>query len=192
MSGLILNPQLKMSETATHVFFLNGPFSQWYPATFRARPRKDGECLTFNCAEQYMMAAKAALFGDCAIFNMIMAADQHPRDWRVAPRLQKELGRKVHGRDGGPWDAEDVAFWAAHDRAIVFRGNWEKFSQNENLRAFLVATGTKVLVEGAHYDRIWGVGLAWDDPRIADPANWQGRNQLGEALMQVREALVDP
>ena len=50
-------------------------------------------------------------------------------------------------------------------------------------------TGDLYLVEGAWYDRVWGVGLAWDDDRILDVNNWQGTNWLGETLMRVRAAL---
>ena len=38
-------------------------------------------------------------------------------------------------------------------------------------------------------DKIWGIGLAADDPRAANPLQWQGLNLLGFALMAVREEL---
>lgn len=176
-----LNPNLKMSATQTHVFFLNGPFSQWHPADFVVEG--EGELVQgrFNCAEQYMMAAKAALFGDEEVRLKIMAVDQQ-RDWREAPKAHKALGRTVRNFEPAIWDARA--------RDIVYRGNLAKFGQNENLAKFLRDTGSKVLVEGAHYDPVWGVGLAWNDPRIIDPANWQGTNWLGEALMRVRETLA--
>src|SRR5579883_1488555 len=43
---------------AQFTFFWHGPFSQWHGCTFRV----DG--VAYNCAEQYMMAQKAVLFGD--------------------------------------------------------------------------------------------------------------------------------
>lgn len=180
MTFIDLNPSLKTSRTETHFFFLNGPFSQWHPCVFSA-PLADGEAArSFNCAEQYMMAAKARLFGDAETLERIMAVDQQ-RDWREAPKAHKALGRLVRGFDAETWDAGA--------REIVFRGNLAKFGQAEPLRKYLKATGDLILVEGAHYDPIWGVGLAWNDPLIADPANWRGRNWLGEALMRVRTAL---
>jgi ribA/ribD-fused uncharacterized protein len=45
------------------------------------------------------------------------------------------------------------------------------------------------LVEASPLDRIWGIGLAADDERAADPATWRGLNLLGEALMEVRDRL---
>lgn len=181
MTFVELNPSLKTSRTATHFFFLNGPFSQWHPAAFEAVLPGEGAPRTFNCAEQFMMAGKAALFADSEVLERIMAVEQK-RDWREAPKAHKALGRLVKGFEAGVWDA--------NAREIVFTGNLAKFGQTENLRKYLMATEDLILVEGAHYDPVWGVGLAWDDPRIVDPANWQGSNRLGEALMRVRTALA--
>jgi ribA/ribD-fused uncharacterized protein len=44
-----------------------------------------------------------------------------------------------------------------------------------------------LLVEASPYDRIWGIGLAEDDPGIHDPLNWNGLNWLGEVLTELRE-----
>ena len=174
----------KTRITDTHVFFLNGAFSQWYPCEFAAplygqhdsfRPLM---VLRFNCAEQYMMAAKAALFDDLETLEEIMKVEQG-KDWRDAPRQHKALGRSVKNFN------EEI--WKKNCFSIVENGNQNKFRQNDDLREFLLSTDKRHLVEGAHYDRIWGVGLAWDDPRIDDPANWQGTNWLGEVLMKVRD-----
>lgn len=181
MAFIELNPSLKTSRTESHFFFLNGPFSQWHPSAFSAVLQGETEPRAFNCAEQYMMASKAALFGDLATLERIVAVEQKG-DWREAPKAHKALGRLVRGFDAKVWDTEA--------REIVFRGNLAKFGQAENLRKYLLATGELTLVEGAHYDPVWGVGLAWNDPRIVDPANWQGTNWLGEALMRVRAALT--
>lgn len=47
----------------------------------------------------------------------------------------------------------------------------------------------RVLVEASPVDRIWGIGLATDDPRADDPGRWRGDNLLGFALMDARAAL---
>lgn len=196
MTFTAIHQDIKTSETATHVFFLNGPFSQWHPSTHIARLRPDGPLIGFNCAEQHMMAGKADLMGDAETLAAIMSVEQDPNDWRKAPRRQKELGRKVRGRAGGDWTTEDRALWDRECDGVVLRANLAKFGQNPNLHAFLThgpardpAFARKHLVEGAHYDRVWGVGLAWDDPAIVDPDNWQGENRLGETLVEVRRRL---
>lgn len=167
----------KISETATHVFFVGSPFSQWWmraPFTTILRLNDELEAaLTFNCAEQYMMAGKAALFGDYDTLEAIMRADN--------PKEQKALGRQVKNFD--------TAIWNENARRIVTQGNLAKFEQNASIREFLFLTGDKTIVEGAYYDPVWGVKLAWDDPRITDPANWQGTNWLGECLMETRRIL---
>ena len=162
----------KTATTATHVYFVSGPFSQWWPCRFSAALPGDGGAgfMRFNCAEQYMMAAKAELFGDSASLAAIMAAP--------APGEQKRLGRQVAGFDGAAWDA------AA--RGAVTAGNIAKFGQNPDLLAVLLATGDKTLVEGASYDPVWGVALAWNDPAILDGTQWRGANWLGQCLMAAR------
>jgi hypothetical protein len=182
MTFIDLNPALKTSRTETHFFFLNGPFSQWHPCVFEAVLDGESRTRTFNCAEQYMMAGKAALFGDAEVLERIMAVEQK-RDWREAPKAHKALGRLVKGFEADVWDGRA--------RDVVFAGNLAKFGQAENLGKYLLATEGLILVEGTHYDPIWGVGLAWNDPAIIDPVNWQGTNWLGETLMRVRDTLSD-
>ena len=92
--------------------------------------------------------------GDEQILGQILATE--------SPREHKALGRKVRGFD--------EARWKAACRDVVFRGNLAKFSQDEELRALLLATGDKTLVEASPTDRIWGIGLAADDPRALDLA----------------------
>ena len=186
---LRLDSTHKVSRTDTHLFFLTGPFSQWDASAFTAAlPAIPGHCapsaeMTFNCAEQFMMAGKAHLFGDHAALEAIMAVQPTPgRPFRDIPDAQKKLGRTVQSFDPKVWDA--------HDTTIVLEGNRAKFAQSPRHRAALLESEGLILVEGAHYDPIWGVGLAWNDPRIADPANWKGQNKLGKVLMQVRSELA--
>ena len=57
------------------------------------------------------------------------------------------------------------------------------------MKAFLLATGVTILAEGAPRDRIWGIGMGKNNPLAQDPANWKGKNLLGFALMEARDAL---
>ncbi|MDB5807037.1 MAG: hypothetical protein JWN73_4359 [Betaproteobacteria bacterium] len=145
-------------------------FSQWYEAAFET------EGARYATAEHYMMAAKARLFDDMEAAAQILAAPN--------PGAAKALGRKIRGFD--------EAMWLAHRDDIVEAANLAKFGQNAGLREFLLNTDEQVLVEASPVDAIWGIGLAADDPRAADPAQWQGLNLLGFALMRVRERLKEP
>ena len=123
--------------------------------------------------EQYMMAGKAQLFGDEERRKDILACSD--------PKQIKALGRKVQGFDQAVWDKFKYS--------IVLNGNWCKFSQNRELREFLLSTGNSVLVEASPYDRIWGIQLSADAPEAQNPFRWRGENLLGFALMEVRDEL---
>lgn len=162
-------------ETDTHIYFQRGILSQWPTYNMLAKLTKDGEYMAFNCCEQYMMASKAILFNDSDSLLKILDED--------APKRQRELGRKIKNFDQYKWDK--------HALSIVFRANVVKFSQHPNLLEKLISTGNKTLVEGAWYDKVWGVGLATDDDLILDENNWRGTNWLGIALMNVRDKLIN-
>lgn len=149
-----------------HLFW-GGPFSQWYPCVFEI------EGVRYNCTEQYMMVKKAQLFGDADAAAAIMAT--------TVPSEQKAIGRQVKGFDDKTWHA--VA------RDIVYRGNMAKFTQNPELRKFILCTFEQEIVEASPEDVIWGIGLGEHHPDAQDKSKWKGTNWLGQVLMDVRDAL---
>jgi ribA/ribD-fused uncharacterized protein len=72
---------------------------------------------------------------------------------------------------------------------VIREGNYQKFRQHPDLKAFLLGTGDKVLVEASPFDPVWGIGLDERDRASGDPKEWPGLNLLGFILMQVREEL---
>lgn len=160
-------------ETDTHIYFYGGPFSQWAECRFNAKV-PDGESWEFNTAEKYMMLCKAAFFEDKESYEAIIRSDN--------PAAAKAMGRKVKGFDIDKWN--EVA------RDVVFTGNLAKFTSTPTWKRIILETGNRILVEGSPTDRMWGVGLAYDDPRILDEKNWRGTNWLGEVLMEVRESIL--
>ncbi|MEO3843713.1 NADAR family protein [Streptomyces sp. CNZ287] len=142
--------------------------SQWWPVEFEV----DG--VGYATAEHWMMAAKARLFGDEAAVARILAT-RHPG-------AAKAEGRKVRGFD--------EAVWEEHRFAAVVRGNLAKFGRHPGLGAYLLGTGSRILVEASPVDRVWGIGLAATDDRAQDPGAWRGLNLLGFALMEVRATLA--
>ena len=80
--------------------------------------------------------------------------------------------------------------WREKRFEIVVQANLAKFSQHPELSAVLLATHDRILVEASPVDRVWGIGMAQDHEHIQDPAQWNGLNLLGFALMQVRAQLL--
>jgi ribA/ribD-fused uncharacterized protein len=143
--------------------------SQWFPRAFEVEGDR------YLTAEHWMMAEKARLFGDRAALASILACG--------SPAEAKAHGRAVRGYD-------DVAWGRARSEAVV-RGNVAKFGAHPDLRAFLLATKAKVLVEASPRDRIWGIGMGAKNPDARIPARWRGQNLLGFALMEARRLLAD-
>lgn len=146
---------------------LNKPweeFSNWYESKMNI----DG--IEYDTVEKYMMAMKAKLFGDFEVQKEIMKTTHQAKI--------KALGRKVRNFDPVIWDN--------HKYQIVYKGNYEKFTQHQDLKERLLSTGDAILVEASPYDKVWGIGS--NDPKvIADESLWKGENLLGKILMEVRD-----
>lgn len=140
----------------------NGFLSQWYKSPFE----EDG--IYFFNAEQYMMYRKAVLFNDEKTAARILRQSD--------PKKIKALGRGVKGF------IEDI--WDDYKYQIVVQGNLLKFGNNPDLLELLVNTGDAYLVETSPYDRVWGVGT-----KSTNINDWNGKNLLGMALMDVRHIL---
>ena len=139
-----------------------------------------------------MMHHKALLFNDHPNAAAVLKATH--------PRQAKALGRAVANFN------EEI--WSSARLQIVHDANVGKFTRvvseedlcrgtgghgepiatsGGSLRAVLLATGERELVEASPFDRIWGVGFRpADAPFFRD--EW-GLNLLGQALMAVRTEL---
>ncbi len=141
--------------------------SQWWPCSFTI------DKITYNNAEQFLMAEKARFFGDQGALSQILRAKD--------PAEAKNLGRKVKGFEDDAWEKKRVVF--------ALQANEAKFRQNQDLRDYLLGTGQKILVETSPVDTVWGIGLVENDPRASDPEQWRGLNLLGFVLMNARSRL---
>jgi ribA/ribD-fused uncharacterized protein len=115
--------------TERMVLFWKPPccFSQWAISPFEY----DGQ--SYVTAEQYMMAEKARLFGDEEVRKRIIETTD--------PKTQKALGRQVSNY------VEEA--WVDNRLDIVIRGNLAKFAANPEMKAELLATGDRILVEAS-------------------------------------------
>lgn len=142
-------------------------FSQWWLSSFEV------DKVIYKTAEHWMMAKKAELFKDNEVLPKIIKAN--------SPAEAKKLGREVKNYN--------ETLWLAARFEIVKEGNYHKFSQNEELKTFLLNTKDRVLVEASPVDAIWGIGIASDHKDVMNPAKWKGLNLLGFALMEVRDEM---
>lgn len=159
-----------INVTDKYVCFWGSIFSNWAPCRFITDDTR-----AWCSSEQYFMYLKACSFNDYETANEIYQSDN--------PEDAKALGRKVKNFSEEVW--EKIKYETMH-MAV-----YSKFSQNKKLKDELLSSEYegKLFVEGSPFDKIWGVGLIWDCPEIADEKNWRGENLLGKVLDQVREEL---
>jgi len=143
----------------------NGYLSNWYLSEFTI------DDIAFSSMEQYMMYEKAILFHDQETAKKILQTDN------VAEI--KALGRTVQNFDD--------TVWGQSREEIVYKGVFEKFRQNPELRKRLERTGEEVIAECAVKDKIWGIGLSMKDEDRFCVERWKGQNLLGKILMDVRK-----
>lgn len=164
-----MNTDEKFYENENGVYFKSGYPSQWF-----ITPCVDTNGVAYNCCEQWMMHSKANYFGDLETAERIMATQD--------PKEQKKLGREVKNFNEYAWNTiADL---------VVYSANFAKFSQNDELKTLLLATGTKQIVECSPYDRIWGNGLDITTTLATPEKEWKGCNRLGKAIMRVRNNLA--
>lgn len=88
------------------------------------------------------------------------------------PSQSKKLGRKVLMRKD----------WEQVKDQVMYDVCYAKFTQDPALKAKLLATGNRELVEGnTHGDRCWGM--------TCSNGVWIGENRLGKVLMKLRDDL---
>lgn len=143
-------------------------YSNWYPAKFAVAG------VEFFHSEGAFIAFKAAEFG-------------HVRDVRRIAALEDPKDAKAWGRNNIPNFYEPK--WNEVRFMRMYWAVYHKFKQNPDLMEHLLATGDKLLVEASPYDKIWGIGLAPNDPKALDQSNWKGKNLLGAGLMELRHNL---
>lgn len=154
------------------------PLSNFYTSEFWFSGHK------FEFAESAIMYVKAITFNDHNIASKLLQCKE--------PREAKRLGRSVQNFDPNAWvRARDEKV-----PEILF----QKFTQNNDLKQWLLSTGDSVLAEIAiedknkrirYKDLIWGIGIGPNHRDIDKPDQWfkYGENFLGKTLMSVRDRI---
>jgi len=141
--------------------------SQWHLSKFIIGENE------FTSGEQWMMYQKAILFQDFENAMLILEMKD--------PKKIKKMGRKIKNFD--------EKIWGQNKLDIVYHGNLEKFTQDDDLKKQLLATKDTILAEASPYDKVYGIGMYPSDPNVQYPEKWKGENLLGQALMKVRKKL---
>ena len=144
------------------------PYSNFFQCSFRVNN------ILYNSAEQYIQSEKAAIFDDDYLHSRIMAEDN--------PYKIKKLGNKVCNFSSSVWNKER--------KRVARKAVMSKFSQNSALRATLLGSGKKKLVESST-DPFWGTGLHLRDRNCLNDAHWTNKEggALSEILHSVRKEL---
>lgn len=152
-----------------YIFFWGGILSNFYITPIII----DG--ILYNSSEQYFMKIKQETFDP---LNVQLGKDIMKEN---NPKNIKNFGRNVNNYQEDIWDQMRYN--------VMYKGVYEKFYQNKNLRDILLETENKILVESSPYDKVWGIGLNENEAKLIHPSKWEGKNLLGKVLMEVRKKL---
>ena len=158
----------------------DSPLSNFYESPFTYAGHE------FSYAECAIMWTKAVTFGDQSAAGKLLTC--------TAPNVAKRLGRSVK-----PFDPD---VWVKARDEKVPEILYAKFTQNSELKQWLLGTGSAVLAEVAiedsngrvrYKDPIWGVAIGPSHKDIAVPDCWHkyGGNFLGKTLMTVRKRIAE-
>lgn len=78
--------------------------------------------------------------------------------------------------------------WEELKYSSALNAIWQNYGENIDDNN-LLETGDSILVMTDPDDKVWGAGLSWNDPDLADPSKWPGENLYGFALMEVRDEI---
>ena len=93
--------------------------------------------------------------------------------------------------NGVQYHTTEQYMMASKARLFVVEGNKAKFSQNPDIKEFLLSTRDAIIAEASPYDNIWGIGLDREQALKGTVEQWKGENLLGCVLMDVRDWLRD-
>ena len=141
------------------------PFSNWYPCRIQHGDH------SFKSVEQAnYQHSKAVYVGDVTSATKLMYTTDHA--------AVKKIGSKVAGVNGSNWDTVK--------NNIMKDLITKKFTDNDDLKAELLATGNKAMVVSGR-DPQYACGLPIVHKDIFNQTKWTGKNMLGDILCIVRD-----
>ena len=157
-------------KKSTEVILFQGihsVYSNLHPVSFKV------DNCTYNSAEQFYQASKAACFNDDVSHRKIMITKN--------PYKIKRLGNRVKGYADQQWKQKM--------RECMYTCVKAKFAQNPALTDLLKSTGSVKIVE-ATLDTTWGCGTVLKTMDILKhPEHWQNPGLMCEILCRIRSEL---
>jgi len=158
-----------ISEELQVFFYQPSPLSSFHPSKFGLNG------INFANSEQYFFYRKAEIAKDDASKDAILKA--------TSPQEVKVIGEKI---------VINPVDWRMECKQVMYEGVKAKFTQNPDLKQFLLHTKKRTLVEASMRDQYWGAGLGLGYFRSKpDTTEWPGANHLGLILMTVRNELAE-
>ena len=165
-----------MKVTDKYVFFWQEYFSNWAYAQGGLKIKIGDQEYKVPTSEHLFMIFKAQYFKDEESVQAILKSK--------TPKEAKAIGRNVKNFVPDKWDAVSSRYMT---KAVTMR-----YEQDKKFAKMLTDKKYegKTFVEASPYDKIWGVGLAEDNPDIEDSSKWQGQNKLGKCLTALRNKAI--
>lgn len=162
-----------MKTIGKHIFFYKDWVANFHQSEFVHHTPfgpspEDVVCYT---SEQAYQLDKARYFRDMEMAGLIIQS----RD----PQTCLILGNRVRNFDAKAWDKVK-----SETMRHAVREKYEGNAYLANKLVMLVSDGM-TLVESSPTDTYWGIGMGIDNPDIADPDKWEGKNELGNILTRV-------
>ena len=170
---IIINQPVKYNSDKVICFYSKGDYPQF--SNFYLVEMGHGE--KYASVEHYFQIMKALEFDPDGEALKQM-------DNNLACAQIKALGRKVQNFDAQVWNIRR--------RFIMREAVAMKFYQNPELKELLLSTGDNILAEASPRDTFWGIGYSGSNPKAYDPAQWRGKNVLGNMLMDIRADMRKP
>jgi ribA/ribD-fused uncharacterized protein len=162
-----LDPKYVTTEKKDNVFTFFGslcPLSNFHPSPFKCEGK------SFRFVEEYFFFKKAEMAKDDVNMQKVLDAE--------SPAECKSIGYNIK---------VDKGKWSAAETNVMMKALNEKFTQNPNLKDYLMKTGRMLLAEASPTDRFWGTGVGLGKVDTANQAKWKGQNKLGQLLMSLRD-----
>ena len=156
---------MKESPDAVAFFTKRCPLSNFYHSPFVG---DDGT--RYHSTEQFLQFKKAEFAGDQETATKIFNAQD--------PLTCKNLAKSIKNVNEQAW--QNVAC------GIMKSALRKKFESNQSCKETLLKTGLRRLGEATNKDPFWGTGIALGDKLATNCGAWQGANNMGKLLEEVR------